>query len=175
LNVAELLRRIGALDSEAQRVLGTHEAAPARTMSLEDSYNRLAGLSVDQDELFRESLRAVEAGLYRAAHVLAWAGFIDLLHHHVGTDGLNAIKMARPNWVIRTVEDLREYADHQVIEAAREAKFYNKTVMKALHGLLNKRNECAHPSEYYPDFNETLGYVSELFQRTGYLKKKVGA
>lgn len=37
--------------------------------------------------------------------------------------------------------------------------------MKALHGLLNRRNECAHPSEYFPDLNETLGYIGELFKR----------
>lgn len=160
------------LDSEAQRILATHEAAPARTISLEDSYKRLDGLSVDQDELFRESLRAVEAGLYRAAHVIAWAGFIDLLHAHVAADGFKAISATRPNWNARTTEDLREYADYQVIEAAKDGKFFNKTVMKALHGLLNKRNECAHPSEYYPDFNETLGYISELFQRVGYLRGK---
>jgi hypothetical protein len=43
--------------------------------------------------------------------------------------------------------------------------------MKALHGLLNRRNECAHPSEYFPDLNQTLGYVSELFSRIEWLQK----
>jgi hypothetical protein len=52
-----------------------------------------------------------------------------------------------------------------VIEAGKEAGAYNRTTMKALHGLLNRRNECAHPSEYFPDLNETLGYVGELFKR----------
>ena len=44
--------------------------------------------------------------------------------------------------------------------------------MKALHGLLNRRNECAHPSDYFPDLNETLGYLSELFQRIEYLERR---
>jgi hypothetical protein len=94
--------------------------------------------------------------------VLAWAGFVDFLHHHLAVDGLKAIDATRPEWKLKTAEDLREYADHQVIEAGKAAGFYPKSVMKALHGLLNKRNESAHPSEYFPDFNETLGYVSEL-------------
>lgn len=52
----------------------------------------------------------------------------------------------------------------------RRVGIYNKTVMKALQGLLNKRNESAHPSDYFPDMNETLGYMSEIFQRVERLK-----
>jgi hypothetical protein len=37
--------------------------------------------------------------------------------------------------------------------------------MKAMHGLLNKRNECAHADEYDPSVNDTLGYVDELMKR----------
>jgi hypothetical protein len=42
--------------------------------------------------------------------------------------------------------------------------------MKALHGLLNKRNECAHPSDFYPDMNGSLGYISELLSRVATLQ-----
>ena len=37
--------------------------------------------------------------------------------------------------------------------------------MRALHGLLDRRNECAHPSDYFPDLNMTLGYLGNLFDR----------
>jgi len=47
-----------------------------------------------------------------------------------------------------------------------------KSEMKALHGLLNKRNECAHPSEYFPDLNETLGYISELLNRIRKIRER---
>jgi hypothetical protein len=53
----------------------------------------------------------------------------------------------------------------QCFGPGRTISLYNKTTMKALHGLLNKRNECAHPSGYFPDFNETLGFIGELFKR----------
>jgi hypothetical protein len=38
-------------------------------------------------------------------------------------------------------------------------------MMRTLHGLLSRRNECAHPSEYFPDLNMTLGYISDLIDR----------
>ncbi len=171
MDVSVVVRRIIALDVDAKRLLALHEAAPARSITLEQSYKRLGALSLVQDELFRESLRAVEAGLFRASHVLAWAGFIDFLHTFISSAGLAKITAVRSGWGLHVAEDLRDHADYQVIEAARDAGFYTKTVMKALHGLLNKRNEAAHPSEYFPDLNETLGYVSEIFHRIEVLMK----
>lgn len=175
MELQDLLAKVVALESEARHLLASHESATARTITLEDSYDRLDKLSVPQDELFREALGAVEHGLYRAAHVLAWAGFLDFLHEYFTADGFASISRVRPKWKPVAAEDLREQTDHAVIEAGRDAGFYNKTLMKALHGLLNRRNECAHPSEYFPNLNETLGYLAELFQRIAYLQKKAAA
>jgi hypothetical protein len=47
-----------------------------------------------------------------------------------------------------------------------------KSERKALLGVLNKRNECAHPSDFYPGLNESLGYFSELLKRIETLRKK---
>jgi hypothetical protein len=160
-----ILDRFGSLTTEANAILGTHESAPARIVTLEKSYADLGALSLDQDELFRESLRAVEVNLFRAAHVLAWAGFIDFLHEHLIPQHLAALKAEGPNWNLAAPEDLREHAEYQVIEAGKTIGAYNKSMMKALHGLLNKRNECAHPTGYFPDLNEALGFIGELFKR----------
>jgi hypothetical protein len=160
-----ILDRLGELGRDANAVLSTHEESSARVVTLERSYTELGALSLDQDELFRESLRAVEDGLYRAAHVLAWAGFIDFLHEFLIPNHLGALQVERAAWKLTAREDLREHAEFQVIDAGRAVGAYNKTTMKALHGLLNKRNECAHPSGYFPDLNETLGYIGELFKR----------
>ena len=73
----------------------------------------------------------------------------------------------------RSVEDLREQApEYQQIEVCREVKFLNKNEAKALFGLLNRRNECAHPSNYSPTLNETLGFISELLSRVSMLQRK---
>ena len=165
-----LLAKIASLEAEAQTILATHEAASARVITLEQSYNDLSGLSLDQDELFREALRAVESNLFRAAHVLAWAGFIDYFHNYLLPTHAARLAGVQPKWSLKSPEDLREQADFQVIEAAKNGGVFGKTVMKALHGLLNKRNECAHPSTYFPDLNQTLGYISELVGRIQKLK-----
>jgi hypothetical protein len=166
-----ILARVAALESEAQEALAGHEDALARVLTLQGSFARLAGLSLDQDQLFREALRAVEHRLFRAAHVLAWAGFIDYFHNFLIPGHAAALTAARPAWNLHSVDDLRDYADFQVIEAAKAAGIYKNTMMKALHGLLNRRNECAHPSDHAPDLNQTLGYISELFSRVEQLQR----
>ncbi|MDH5696591.1 MAG: hypothetical protein OEZ00_08365, partial [Dehalococcoidia bacterium] len=86
---------------------------------------------------------------------------------------LAKIKAARPKWSISSIEDLREQAtEHQLIEVCRKVKLLSKNEEKALLGLLNKRNECAHPSNYDPGLNETLGFISELLSRINTLQLK---
>jgi hypothetical protein len=168
-----LLTKARAFEHEAHAILATHEAAGSRVMVLEESYKKLTKLSLKQDELFRQSLRCVEHQLFRAAHVLAWAGFMDLLEEKLASDGLTKLRAARPAWKASNIEDLREnVVEYQLIEAAKELALVSKTQMKALHGLLNKRNECAHPSDFYPDVNDTLGYISELLSRISILQPK---
>lgn len=153
------------LDQEIQSILSTYESSPSRIITLEKSYEDLDALSLAQDELFRESLRAVEQGLYRAAHVLAWAGFMDWLHHHFVDHHLKAVQEAVPKWKIKKAEDFREHSDFQVVEVGKSAKVYVDSTKRSLHGNLDRRNECAHPSDYYPDLNMALGYISDLTDR----------
>lgn len=153
------------LDQEIQSILSTYESSPSRVITLERSYEDLDTLSLAQDELFREALRAVEQGLYRAAHVLAWAGFMDWLHHFFADHHLKPIQEALPKWKIKKPEDFREHSDFQVIDAGKSARVYVDSTKRSLHGNLDRRNECAHPSDYFPDLNMSLGYISDLINR----------
>jgi hypothetical protein len=170
-----LLASVKKFERDAHQILAKHEASStSRVIVLEGSYTRLTKLSLKQDELFRQALRCVEQELYRAAHVLAWAGFMDFLEDKLESDGLVKLRAARPNWKnMSTMEEIREYhAEYQLIEVAQVVGLCTKNQMKALHGLLNKRNECAHPSYFYPDLNDTLGYISELLTRVDTLRPK---
>ena len=150
-----------------------HETSKSRVVVLEDTYRKLAGLSLRQDELFTQALRCTENNLFRAAHVMAWAAFVDFFEQKLASDGFNKLKAARPNWNFSTIEELREaYPEHQLIDVGRATGLCSKSQTKALHGLLNRRNESAHPSNYEPDLNVTLGYISELLQRLETLKGK---
>lgn len=60
------VQRLGDFEREARSILGTHGDAPDRLITLERSYSSLSGLSLEQDELFREALRALESGFFRA-------------------------------------------------------------------------------------------------------------
>ena len=158
---------------EAHRILSIHETSPSRLVLLEPSYAKLSGLSLQQDELFRQALRCAENELFRAAHVMAWAGFMDFLEEKLSSDGLAKLRAAYPKWNFKNAEELREnVAEYQLIEAARALGLMTKTEVKTFHGLLSKRNECAHPSNFFPQLNETLGFISELFQRVAHLQPK---
>lgn len=172
MNVEEVVKWAAVLKAETAQLLGTVESSKTRRLTLNSSYEKLGKLSLKQDDLFRQALRCVEHELYRAAHVMAWAAFIDFLHECMVKGHLSELQNARPKWKIKRAEDLRNWSDYQTIEAAMEIGTVSKTVMKALHGLLNKRNECAHPEDYYPSLNDTLGYIDELFKRTRYVLDK---
>lgn len=171
--VRSVIERLREFETEAKRILTKHEASPTRIITIEDTYSKLGRLSLKQDALLRESLTEVQSGHYKAAYVLAWAAFMDFLDEKLGEDGFKKLRQVRPKWRVRTTEDLREVApDVQVIEAGQLVGIYGKTVKKALKGLLNQRNECAHPSDYSPGLNETLGFLAQLLKRITVIQSK---
>jgi hypothetical protein len=176
--VIELTRkfnqRVNNFKDEAHRILSKHETAKSRVVSLDETRRLLKVLSLKQDELFQEALGCIEKGIYRAAHVMAWAGFMDFLQEKISSDGLVKLMSLRPGWSKhKTIEDIRDnIPEFQLIEAARDMKLLSKSESKTLLGLLSKRNECAHPSGYKPNMNESLGYVSELLNRIDKLHTK---
>lgn len=172
--VLELHDRAERFRLEAHQILATYETSPSRVMSLDKTRSQLAGLSLRQDDLFREALACIESGSHRAAHVMAWAAFMDFFEQKLATDGLAKVRAARPAWAKHaTLEDLRDNVpEYQLIQVACEVKLISKSEMKTLHGLLSKRNECAHPSSYAPGLNESLGYASELLSRISHLQPK---
>jgi len=168
-----LLARVSKFEREAHKILATHESTPSRVVVLEETYRRLAKLSLKQDELLRQSLRCAESSLFRASHVMAWAAFMDFLEEKVSAGKLAKLHEIRPAWPTRSIEELREgVPEHQIVEATRDLGLCTKNETKALLGLLNKRNECAHPNDFYPGLNETIGYVAEIINRISQLQPR---
>jgi hypothetical protein len=168
-----ILARVHAFESEAHRILARHEAAVYRVITIEDTYRTLTRLSLQQEMLFREALRCVENELLKAAHVMAWAGFMDYLEDKMVAEYLADIGAARPRWSVASKEELQEQAtEHQLVIVCREIKLLRRNEANAFLGLLNTRNECAHPSGYSPTLNETLGFISQLLNRINTLQQK---
>ena len=104
---------------------------------------------------------------------MAWCGFFDCILRLFESDSFYTLKQIRTGWIFATREELTEnFSEHQIIEALKPAGIIGKADQKALIGLLSRRNECAHPTAYFPDLNQTLGYISELFARLSKIEKK---
>lgn len=171
----DIFAQVRAFEKVAHKILSTQEAsAESRVISLDESYKRLAGLSVAQEDLFKQALRCASEGLYRAAHVMCWAALMDFILEGLESHGIKKLQIAYPKWqVTNDAHELAEYvSEAQLLLSLQKLTICKKNEVKALTGLLNKRNECAHPSEYLPALNETLGYISECFQRLENLKGK---
>tara|TARA_R110002094_G_scaffold8647_4_gene18216 strand:+ start:867 stop:1337 length:471 start_codon:yes stop_codon:yes gene_type:complete len=149
------------------------ENSKERRFTLGDSYTKLSKLSLKEDELFRQALRCVELEVFRAAHIMAWCGYMNCIYRLLESDGFTQLAIARPNWSISSIEDLREnYTEHAVVDVLKIMSVVGKAEQKAMFGMLSKRNECAHPTDYFPDFNQSLGYLSEIFMRLEKLEKR---
>ena len=169
-----LIASVQEFEKQAHALLAIYESvSKSRVVVLDQTYKSLGALNLKQDDLMKQALRCTEAGLFRAAHVMAWATFMDFLEEKYQSDGLVKLKTARAMWKGKNIEEMREYVnEYQLVEASQDLGLSTKNEVKALLGLLNKRNECAHPSNYYPQLNDTLGYVSEVLQRIATLQPK---
>ncbi|MFC8790324.1 hypothetical protein [Streptomyces cinereoruber] len=159
---------------ELRRLLAKRETSTYRVMTVTESYDKLTNLNIKQDKLFREALQCVEHGLYRSAHVTSFAGLMDFIHEWITNDAsrLSSIQTNYTTWNIKQASDFRDQKDHTLFEVMKKQAFITNGTMKALQGLLAKRNECAHPDEYEPGINDTLGYLDEILKRIGALQKK---
>jgi hypothetical protein len=168
------IARAQNFELEAHGILSLHESAgTSRVVVLERAYESLALLNIKQDDMMRQALRCVENGLYRAAHVMAWAACMDYIEEKLSADNLVRLRATRPNWRGRDIREMAEYvAEYQLVETLKAVGLTTKNETNALLGLLRRRNECAHPTGYLPQLNESLGYIDEILQRIAMLAPK---
>lgn len=158
---------------EARKIISTHESSVDRVIVIEQTYQKLSSLNLKQDDLIRQSLRCVEVGVYRAAHVLAWASMADYLQEWLIEDNRGSLNAIRPNWRTSSIEELIEDSNEfQIIGTLRKCGYISQDVEQSLQGLLKRRHLCAHPSSYLPDYNMALGYLAELLHWFEYIEKK---
>lgn len=168
-------KRSSQFEIEANDILAKCEDSVTRVITISSSRERLNNLSSIGKVYLNEALSCIERGLYHAAIITAWVAYIDTLEGRISEDNLKKLHAIRPNWSkYSTLEELREaVTEYALVEAAHDMKLLSKTETKAIHGLLAKRNEVAHPSGYMPDLNESLGYISEIMKRIEKISTKV--
>jgi hypothetical protein len=157
----DFVRSVENLETELHQVLSAHEEISVRMTTVHPFHEQLKEMSLQRNILLNDSLLAVEAGLFRAGHVLAWGGFIDFLCEQFSVD---SVKREYPKWQVESIDDLHWVKEDQLIEAGKKLGLYRQNVAKTLHGLLNDRNQLAHGSGYFPDLAETVGSFNKLFR-----------
>lgn len=172
--VQEYLARAANFEAEAHALLESHEGAHrSRVIVLDDVLNRLDRLNLRQEYLFRQALRCTENGIHLAAHVMAWAAFMDLYEEKLASDGLAKLAAVFPKWPTKSLDDLREeVVEFQLIGAGQKVGLLTKGQKKTLEGFLHARNQAAHPTGFEPGINETLGYVEGLLKLAGSIQAK---
>lgn len=160
---------------EAEAIFGFSETSIHRTADLAASYAAIDSLSANQADMLRQALRCVEVGVYRAAHVLGWACLADFLQQMADSDNFKALNAKYPDWQIKNLDCLRDkIGEFNLIEGMFHSGMITKAEKKALQAMLNKRNECAHPTEYFPDLNQSIGFIAECISRLCALIQRYG-
>lgn len=160
---------------EAETIFGFSETSIHRTADLAASYAAIDSLTANQVDMLRQALRCVEVGVYRAAYVLGWACLADFLQQMADSDNFQALNRKYPDWQIQSLDHLRDkVGEFNLIEGMFRSEMITKSEKKALQAMLNKRNECAHPTEYFPDLNQTIGFIAECISRLQVLIEKYG-
>jgi hypothetical protein len=84
-----------------------------------------------------------------------------------------AKQRAEEFWKFNSIIELRDtVTEHAIILSLHDCGYISKDERKALEGHLSTRNQCAHPSEYEPNYDETLGFISALLNRIKHYEKK---
>lgn len=173
MKIEELYTKALAFQDEAHRILSRYESSPSRVVLLEETSKKISGLTIKQGLLLKQGIKCIECNLFRAAHIMAWAAIIDLIEEKLSSDNFVKLNQLRPKWSIQSLDEFREnIIESQIIDACKDLGLFNKSETKMLHGYLTKRNLCAHPSNFDPDYNQTLGYFSDIITMLESILKK---
>jgi hypothetical protein len=134
---------------------------------------RLSALDVTQLKYFGEGLSCIEsAKAPRAAIVLGWTGFIELLHQRFIHDpeAANAAfttafpKLHEKGWSLQTLDDCLKLEDWQKVKVARQMNLYAKHAEAVIVSMNHLRNNCAHVEEFPVTILSALGFYDSLAQ-----------
>ncbi len=161
-DLEEIVDRIGLLKRDIDSLVGRHESSPVRVFELQETIRNLKKLTLKQQTMLDEAVTCLQHETYRGAHVLSWAAMADYLETWLVSDKKKLADLY-PDWNTETLEKLRESSNEfKIISALRKCDCIGKDEEQVLQGLLKRRNLCAHPTDYKPDLNMSVGYLSEL-------------
>jgi hypothetical protein len=164
--------RVGSW-TELQRESYGVARRPERVPEVNELRQRLKSLGVKELDYFSEGLDCVQyAQAPRAAIVLGWTGFVDLVQAKMERDkfaALNAILKLEFHGIykrygqIKSRTDLSDgFDDSMLLQAGKKLDWYKKHVYVQLDAMRDERNNCAHVQEYAITPRTALGFYDKL-------------
>ncbi|WP_316893613.1 hypothetical protein [Ralstonia mannitolilytica] len=116
-----------------------------------------------------ESVKALEAKLYRSAIVLSWVGAISVLYDHVINNCLkdfNSEAARRDSrWKeAKTQDDLTRMKEYDFLQILASQSVIGKNVKEELELCLKLRNGCGHPNSLIVGEHKASAHVETLIQ-----------
>lgn len=116
-----------------------------------------------------ESVKALEAKLYRSAIVLSWVGATSVLYDHVVSNYLaefNAEARRRDQkWKeAKMQDDLARMKEHDFLQVLAAISMIGKNVKDELEVCLKLRNGCGHPNSLVVGEHKASAHVETLLQ-----------
>ena len=106
---------------------------------------------------------ALHHRLFRAAHVSAWNGYVAQALMCMASDDFRALRSVRPKWDELSIPDVAmRTAGRTLIDLLVELKLIGGDQEFRLAELMQRRNDCAHPTAFNPSYEETRNYLDEI-------------
>jgi len=170
-NIASKISAWRKAQEDAYVVIRRAERVP----EVSELRQEIRSLGIVELNYFAEGLDCIQyAQAPRAAIVLGWTGFIDLLQKKIGKDNCSALNsilktsfpgVYKKSSSVTCNNDLCKFFDDALlIEAGRKLGFYDKHIHTQLNAMRDERNNCAHVQEYAVTVRIALGFYAKLIQ-----------
>ncbi|PLZ02053.1 hypothetical protein CY652_13075 [Burkholderia sp. WAC0059] len=116
-----------------------------------------------------ESIKALEARLYRSAIVLSWVGAVSVLYDHVLSTCLNnfnaeAVRREAKWKAAKTQDDLARMKEFDFLQVLAALSVIGKSVKEELEVCLKLRNGCGHPNSLVVGEQRASAHIEMLIQ-----------
>jgi len=114
-----------------------------------------------------EAILALESGALRASVVFLWAGAMQTIREKCFAKGAATLsaELMRHNQKatrIRRLEDLSATKDRDLLESTPGLGVFDGTQKKVLVACLDLRNQCGHPSSYWPRKLRVKAFIEDV-------------
>jgi hypothetical protein len=146
----------------------SHRTAPAASPVSMKLRAHLVKITNDDVRAFvEEAVKALEAGLFRSAAVLAWVGAVALIYDYVVKHKLAEFNQEATSrnskWKAATnADDLTRMKEHDFLQILPVISIVGKNVKEELEGCLRFRNGCGHPNSMRVGEARTASHIETL-------------